>query len=340
MFQKSRWVSVLGNECLLFYLQILLCMKPKTGKNRRQNDILWKGMLEGVFGDLLQFVFPRAEQIFDLKRGFEFLDKELGAMNPKPGRKSDTRFVDKLVKVYQWDGSEEWVLCHVEVQGADDKEFAKRMFKYYARIFDRFDKPLTAIAIFTGKDGKKLPSMYVRKYEGAELTYKYNTLCILDYTDRSLATNRNPFALVMLAAKKALLGGKNLDEALLKEKLAIAKLLIRRGYGEAKTNGILSFLHNYVRFEKPELNRIFEEEIDRLTGKANTMGIIEQVKQMKLDEARAEARAEARKEEADRNKRVFVTNLLSNTSFSVKKIADLAGVSEAFVNRVKASIKK
>ena len=315
-------------------------MKPKTRKIRRQNDILWKGMLEGVFDDLLRFVFPRAERIFDLERGFEFLDKELGAMNPRPGRKSDTRFVDKLVKVFQRDGSEEWVLCHVEVQGADDKDFAKRMFRYYARIFDRYDKPLTAIAIFTGKDGKKLPGMYVRKYEGAELTYKYNTLCILDYTDRSLAANRNPFALVMLAAKKALLSGKNLDEVFLKEKVSIAKLLIRRGYDQGKTDAILSFLHNYVRFEKPETNRIFEEEIDRLTGKTNTMGIIEQVKQMKLDEARAEAKREARKEESDKNKRVFVTNLLSSTNFSVKKIAALAGVSEAFVNRVKASLKK
>ena len=312
-------------------------MKPKKKDLiRRQNDILWKGMLEGVFDDLLRFVFPRADRIFDLERGFEFLDKELGAMNPKPHRKSDTRFVDKLVKVYQRDGSEEWVLCHVEVQGADDKEFAKRMFKYYARVFDRFDRPLTAIAIFTGKDGRKLPGMYVRKYAGAELVYKYNTLCILDYPDRSLAANRNPFALVMLAAKKALLGGKDLDGLLLKEKLAIAKMLIKRGYNEAKTDGILSFLHNYVRFEKPESNRIFEEEIDRLTGKINTMGIIEQVKQIKLDEARAEAR----KEGEDKRNRLFVTNMLTNTSFSVAKIAGLAGVSEAFVNRVKASLKK
>lgn len=62
-------------------------------------------MLEGVFDDLLRFVFPRAELIFDLKRGFEFLDKELGAINPMPGRKSDTRFVDKLAKIYQRDGS-------------------------------------------------------------------------------------------------------------------------------------------------------------------------------------------------------------------------------------------
>ncbi|HWB94287.1 MAG TPA: hypothetical protein VG605_20675 [Puia sp.] len=310
-------------------------MKTKKRKPRRQNDILWKGMLEEVCDDLLRFVFPRADRIFDLERGFEFMDKELRALNPKPGGKPDTKVVDKLVKVFQRDGSEEWVLCHVEVQGTDEKDFARRMFKYYARIFARYDQPLTAIAIFTGKDGKKLPGMYVHKYEGAELTYKYNTLCILDYTDRSLAANRNPFALVMLAAKKALRTGKNLDEVLLKEKLAIAKLLIRRGFSEAKTNGILSFLHNYVRFEKSETNRIFEEEIDRLTGKSNTMGIIEQVKQMKLDEARDEARKEGRTEE----KAQVVKRLLAR-GYSVKDITVIAAVTVGFVNKIKASFKK
>lgn len=70
------------------------------------------------------------------------------------------------------------------------------------------------------------------------------------------------------------------------------------------------------------------------------MGIIEQVKQMKLEEARAEAMKEARKSEAEKKNRLFVISLLTNTSHSVAKIAVLVGVSEAFVNRVKASLKK
>jgi hypothetical protein len=36
-------------------------------------------------------------------------------MHPEPEKKSDTKFVDKLVKVYQADGTEEWVLVHIEV---------------------------------------------------------------------------------------------------------------------------------------------------------------------------------------------------------------------------------
>lgn len=57
------------------------------------------------------------------------------------------------------------------------------------------------------------------------------------------------------------------------------------------------------------------------------MGIIEQVKQMKLEEAREEGRTE--KEIS------VVRNLLDETTFPDKKIADIAGVSEAFVKEVR-----
>jgi hypothetical protein len=98
---------------------------------RRKNDILWKGILEEVFDDLLRFVFPNADQTFNIEKGFEFLDKELAELYPEPERKSDTRFVDKLVKVFRRDGNEEWLLLHVEVQGHPDEMFAERMFRYF-----------------------------------------------------------------------------------------------------------------------------------------------------------------------------------------------------------------
>ena len=57
------------------------------------------------------------------------------------------------------------------------------------------------------------------------------------------------------------------------------------------------------------------------------------MKQTKLDEARAEARKEGISSGAERAKHLIVTNLLTDTSFSVSKIGGLAGVSEAYVNR-------
>jgi hypothetical protein len=59
---------------------------------RRQNDILWKSVLEEVFDDLLRLMYTGADQVFDMKRGFEFLDKELSEMYPGRDRAGTTRF--------------------------------------------------------------------------------------------------------------------------------------------------------------------------------------------------------------------------------------------------------
>jgi hypothetical protein len=64
--------------------------------------------LEGIIGmdfeDLLRFIFPDADKVFNMRRGFEYLDKELAEMYPEPEQKMDVRVVDKLVKVYRKDG--------------------------------------------------------------------------------------------------------------------------------------------------------------------------------------------------------------------------------------------
>jgi len=46
-----------------------LLMTPKA------KDILWKGIIEDLFADFLRFFYAGADEIFDMERGFEFLDK-------------------------------------------------------------------------------------------------------------------------------------------------------------------------------------------------------------------------------------------------------------------------
>src|ERR1700744_5307743 len=168
-------------------------MKPKY-------DILWKGMIEEIMEDLLLFVDPEIGKELDFKRGFEFLDKELAAIYPEPGKTPGTKVVDKLVKVYLRDGSERWMLLHLEVQGNSKGDFARRMFEYFIRIFAKHGHPVAAIAIFTGKDGKKMPGMYEDHCLWMRARYEYKTIAIADYTDEQLLASINPFAEVMLVA--------------------------------------------------------------------------------------------------------------------------------------------
>jgi predicted transposase YdaD len=288
---------------------------------QRRYDPLWKSVLEEVFDDFLKFVFPNADKELDLRKGFDFLDKELVAMDPEPENPGHTRYVDKLVKVFLRNGKERWILVHVEVQGYHDPEFSSRMFRYYYKILDRFSNPVTAIAIFSGADGGKMPTSFEDRCLGTRLVYQYNAIRVLDYPDKVLEQSENPFALVLLIVKKALLHGGAPDEALLKTKLQLARVLLEKGlFTKPKIRAVFTFLNNYIRFEKSTTYRIFEKQLDILTEKKNTMGIVEQVIEIRTEE--------------------FVENLLKETRFSVTKIASLANVSEEFVIRIKNRLKK
>jgi hypothetical protein len=290
---------------------------------QRKSDILWKVVMEEVFDDLLRFIYPDADQLYDMERGFEFLEKELSEMYPEPDKGSDTRFADKLVKVFHRDGEEEWVLMHVEIQGDTSKrqEFTERMFRYFYRILDRYKRPVSAVVIFTGQDGKKMPCRFEYLYRQTRLVYEYQTFFILDFSDEELENSSNPFAQVVLVAKMALLEEKIPGQELLEKKIVIARKLLKKGFPIRKLRAIMKFLKNYVLFEEPEMNRIFTERI--YSPKTDIMGIDEYI------------RWEAIEEEKER----IVKNLLKGSDLSDEKIASLVEVTVEFVNEVKADLK-
>jgi len=251
--------------------------------------------------------------------------------------------VDKLVKVFRKDGKEEWLLVHIEVQGPTARskrlQFAERMFRYFYRVFDRHRKPVTGIAIFTGGDGRRMPDRFEYEFLNTRLIYQYNTLSILDFPDKELEASNNPFATVVLVAKKSLLKGKGLDNRLLEQKLMIVRLLKEKGFSERKVRAIMIFLHNSVRFEKPEMNRIFVKEVDHIFSKTNFMGIAEQLAEIRATEALKvgikKGREEGLEEGKENASRIFVENLLKDGLYTQDKIASLANVSLAFVKKVK-----
>lgn len=42
--------------------------------------MLWKGVLQWVLDDLLRFVSPNADEVFNFQKQFVYLDKELAAL--------------------------------------------------------------------------------------------------------------------------------------------------------------------------------------------------------------------------------------------------------------------
>jgi flagellar biosynthesis/type III secretory pathway protein FliH len=198
-------------------------------RKRSDQDSPWKDILERYFQEFMAFFFPRAHGEIDWSRGHEFLDKEFQRIvrDATLGR----RLLDKLVKVHLSDGLEAWVLVHVEVQGWEDRDFAKRMFVYHYRIFDRYDRRVASLAILADEEPDWRPSSYGYDLWDCSVEVKFPAIKLLDYAPEwsSLVENPNPFAVITMAHLKTQATRRD-DRERLRWKLTLVKMLYQRGY--------------------------------------------------------------------------------------------------------------
>ena len=142
-----------------------------TDPIRDDYDSPWKEALERYFPEFLALLYPDIHAGIDWARGQEFLDKELQQVvrDGELGR----RYADKLAKVHTRDGTETWVLVHVEVQGEPEARFAERMYVYHYRLFDRYQVDIVSLAVFADARLSFRPSTYRRSRWGCELTCRF-----------------------------------------------------------------------------------------------------------------------------------------------------------------------
>lgn len=192
----------------------------------KRDDALWKGLIEDLIDDFLKFYFPNIEEYLDLDRKISFLDKELEQLFPNNQDEFNPKFVDKLVKVFTKAGKEEWILIHIEVQGNTDKHFARRMFTYYYRILDKYEKPIVALAILTDKNKSFRLDSYQSEFMETSILYQFKTYKVLDADIQELERSENPFSTVIEVVQTALKKGIIPDEKLLDLKIDLVKKLL------------------------------------------------------------------------------------------------------------------
>ena len=214
-----------------------------------KNDILWKGIIEDLIDDFLRFLYKDAEELFDFSKGFEFLDKELEDLFPRKAGQN-VRYVDKLVKVFHRKKGEQWLLFHIEVQGYRDTEFRERMFTYYYRIRDRYQRKVSAWAIFTDTNKNYRPDQFEDSFLGTSVSYRFNTYKILDQDEAELRESKNPFATVILTTLLALKKERGDETELLTLKLELARVLLSKGFSKEKVRAIMNFFEILCSFKR------------------------------------------------------------------------------------------
>ncbi len=202
-------------------------------------DTPWKEILEAYFKDCLAFFLPAAHDGIDWQRGYEFLDKELARITREA--KTGDRRMDKLVKVWQRDGIERWVLIHIEVQGDRKPHFASGMYTYQYRAYDLKQMPVVSLAILADESTAWRPVEFGYELWGTRLSYQFTTVKLLDYPEAELENGRNPFAVVTLAhlqAKKT----RNRTEDRFQVKWRLVRSLYQSGFNRQQVIDLFRFI--------------------------------------------------------------------------------------------------
>ena len=145
-------------------------------------DSPWKEVLDCYFENFLAFFFPRIHAAIDWARGSEALDKELQQV--MPDAETGRRYVDKLVKVWRKDGVEEWVLIHIEIQHSQDDVFSERMFVYYYRLFDRYQRKVASLAVLGDESANWRPDRYNAELWDCSVDFRFPTVNLIDWAPK------------------------------------------------------------------------------------------------------------------------------------------------------------
>jgi hypothetical protein len=231
-------------------------------RRRRQDlDTPWKEALDYFLAPFLAFFYPHIFADINWSQGYRSLDKELHQVT------RDARLpkglADKLFQVYLKTGAEAWLLIHIEVQGQPEVTFARRMFTYNVRAFDRYNREVVSLAVLTDPQSDWRPDHYEYGRWGSRTRLDFLPVKLLDYRGREAELERdaNPFAAVALAHLRALETRRD-PRGRLRYKVQLVKGLYDRGWSAEDIRQLWRLI-NWLLDLPPELQTRFGEELHR-----------------------------------------------------------------------------
>ena len=251
------------------------------------HDRLFKELITTFFREFMEAFFPEVHKHIDYSF-LEFMPQEVFT-DVTAGEK---KRIDILVKTRLMN-EEGFVLIHVEPQARKEKDFAKRMFKYFARLHEKYDLKVLPIAVLAHEIKKREPDSYeVRFPSFTTLNFRFLQLHLKRLSWREYLQNDNPAVAALLSKM-----GYTEDERL-KLKLEFFKMLLRLKLDPARMELLSGFFDSYVlltsreneEFTRKIMQELQPEEVDQVSK------ILTSWHKQGIEEGRKEGRIEGRKE--------------------------------------------
>ena len=140
------------------------------------HDRLFKELLTEFFFDFLELFFPNLAARIDRSRPPEVLDKESFGEPLVDSRPE----MDLVARLRLTEG-EACFLVHLEHEGQNRGGLPVRMFRYFSRLWDRYQLPIYPIALFSFAGRKPQPQRF---------SLHFHDLTVLDFRYRTVQLNR------------------------------------------------------------------------------------------------------------------------------------------------------
>ncbi|MCC5605083.1 Rpn family recombination-promoting nuclease/putative transposase [Nostoc favosum] len=228
------------------------------------HDRLFKELISTFFVEFLDLFLPQVASQID-RDSIQFLPQDVFT-DVTSGEKKE---IDLLAQV-RYQQQKTYFLIHVENQSYTESEFAKRMFKYFARLHEKYDLPIYPVVIFSFDEPKRAESQNYRVTFGdlKVLEFQFAAIQLNRLSWRDFLTQYNPVAAALMAKMNIAVSERP------QVKAECLRLLTTLRLDPARMQLISGFVDTYLRLDDTE-KQVFQAVI-------STMGLDEREEVMQI----------------------------------------------------------
>ena len=215
------------------------------------HDRLHKELFGTFSQEFVNLLLPNVAALLDSGVSLVPLDKEIFTDVTSGGRHE----VDLLLRA-KFKGEDAFFLIHVENQSTAQGEFPKRMFRYFARLTEKYDLPVYPVVVFSyDAPQRPEPDRYVVSFPGETvLRFEYSVIQLNRIPWRRFVRQENPIASALMAKMKMSARDRP------KVKAECLRMLANLRLDPARSALIGGFIESYLSLTAQEMKR-YEREV-------------------------------------------------------------------------------
>ncbi len=206
------------------------------------HDRLFKELLTTFFLEFIDLFFPDLTAYLE-PDSLTFLDKELFT-----DVTSGEQYEADLVAKVQFRTQESFFLIHVENQANYQSDFSQRMFRYFARLYEKFALSIYPIAIFSyNAPQRHEPNFHQVSFPDFDvLKFNYKVIQLNRLNWRDFLHQPNPVASALMAKMKMT------QQERVQVKVECLRLMTTLRLDAARMQLISGFIDTYLRLSAKE----------------------------------------------------------------------------------------